>query len=373
MSNLVKFPNARKAREDAAEWLVLIEEGLSARQRAEFEDWLGEDPGHPLALIQMARTWDRFGALSALAAAFPLEPPPAVAARRFRLARIAVGLSAVVAIVVPALWVLSELAPMRVEPLAPLTLPKWENGVVAGDVGGQGSAPTHVKRYETAVGEQLSARLPDGSVVTLNTDTAISVRYAETRREVVLERGECSFNVAADPDRPFSVDAGARVVEAVGTVFNIERSAADDLEVTVSEGSVRVLDPASITSEAPSASRRRAARAARGETTVVAGQLAMIERSAVSVRFVEAAEIEAALAWHQGVLVFRGEPLETVLAEVSRYTNVEFEIVDDSIRGRPVGGYFRTGEIDAVLLALRESFGIRLTREGNRITLSEQR
>jgi len=65
------------------------------------------------------------------------------------------------------------------------------------------------------------------------------------------------------------------------------------------------------------------------------------------------------------MLVFNGEPLNSVLLEIGRYTTVVFA-PDDAIRDVRVGGYFRAGDIDGLLLALRESFDIdsRRTADG---------
>jgi len=83
-------------------------------------------------------------------------------------------------------------------------------------------------------------RLPDGSVVTLNTDSLIEVQYTQTERTILLLRGEGHFEVAANEARPFLVCAGDQVVRAVGTAFNVELSATSDVEITVTEGTVTI-------------------------------------------------------------------------------------------------------------------------------------
>ena len=75
------------------------------------------------------------------------------------------------------------------------------------------------------------------------------------------------------------------------------------------------------------------------------------------VQGLDATEIEVQLSWQRGMLVFDGEPLDSVLLEIGRYTTVVFA-PDDSIRNVRVGGYFRAGDIDGLLVALRESFDI---------------
>ena len=86
---------------------------------------------------------------------------------------------------------------------------------------------------------------------------------------------------------------------------------------------------------------------------------------AIVVQGLDPTEIEVQLSWQHGMLVFDGEPLEAVLLEIGRYTTVVFA-PDASIRSVRVGGYFRAGDVDGLLLALRESFDIdsRQTADG---------
>jgi transmembrane sensor len=67
------------------------------------------------------------------------------------------------------------------------------------------------------------------------------------------------------------------------------------------------------------------------------------------------------------VLSFSGEPLEQVVAEVSRYTSVTIVISDPSIRSVAIGGYFKAGETEAMFEALETSFGVRVTRVNDRL------
>ena len=58
------------------------------------------------------------------------------------------------------------------------------------------------------------------------------------------------------------------------------------------------------------------------------------------------------------MLVFDGDPLESVIAEISRYTPVEIVMADPSLRSLKIGGYFRTGDTQFLLDTLSSSFGI---------------
>ncbi|MCQ8130493.1 FecR family protein, partial [Methylomonas rivi] len=89
--------------------------------------------------------------------------------------------------------------------------------------------------FHTAAGQQLNVELADGSRLTLNTDTALSVHFSASRRRIELLRGEAYFQVAPNKQRPFIVDGGDAEARAVGTAFSV-RKQAENLRVAVSEG-----------------------------------------------------------------------------------------------------------------------------------------
>ena len=74
------------------------------------------------------------------------------------------------------------------------------------------------------------------------------------------------------------------------------------------------------------------------------------------------------------MLVFEGNPLDEVVEEISRYTNTEIIISDPEIRNIRVGGYFKTGETDALLTVLEDNFNIHVERiTGNLVYLAGPR
>jgi transmembrane sensor len=367
MGNLLRFPDPRNTMREASLWLVAIEEGLAEDERRKLEEWLASDPRHEEALRQLARVWGAFDALAELAEIFPLDR---YRARRTWPSLLKIGTVAATAAGVAALgWYLMAgfVAPNNPDPIL-VSLPELRGTAAPGAAADRAGAAQ--RSYETAVGEQLSARLPDGSVITLNTNTLLDVDYSDSQRLVTLRRGEASFNVISDT-RPFRVFARTTAVQAVGTIFNVQLDASDRVEVTVSEGRVRVTVPDRQPLPRPPGVETRDAPVPPGvDMTVAAGELAVIDGPDEAVRRMDALEIESRLAWQQGMLVFRGAPLEAVLADVSRYTTVKFTIADDSIRSKRVGGYFRTGDVDGLLVALRESFDIEPRRVGDEIVLT---
>ena len=92
--------------------------------------------------------------------------------------------------------------------------------------------------YRTHIGEQTSIQLADGSVIHLNTDTALNVSLSNQERRVELLGGEAEFEVAHDRTRPFRVSAGHTTTEALGTRFII-RYDGNGGNVTLLQGKIR--------------------------------------------------------------------------------------------------------------------------------------
>ena len=77
------------------------------------------------------------------------------------------------------------------------------------------------------------------------------------------------------------------------------------------------------------------------------------------------------LSWREGRVVFRGESLEAALAEIERYTTVQFVFLDEDLKSRSVTGRFRAGDVDGLLVALRTNFNITHERsDDGRVLLS---
>lgn len=348
MAEIVRFPNRVEAHEKAAAWLARVDKGMSADDEVELRNWLREDERNREAFFELATFWDEADRLAELAELFPLEeavPRPA----RPRLAH---------------RWLYATAAAVGVAGIAVLVM----DGVGVPTSGETQPGAAFVTEYRTSVGGRVTERLPDESVVELNTDTELNVDYSATERNVFLERGEAFFDVAHDASRPFNVHVAGRVVEALGTTFNVRLAADGGIQIMVTDGRVRMMNPVD---EAPGSVDRTTGRAGQTPTLLARGELAVIdpgralEYSGPDVQRLEPAEIDAKLAWQRGVLIFRGESLESVLDEVTRYTTTEFVLADQELASVRVGGYFRAGDIDSLLVALRENLDIESSQAGD--------
>jgi transmembrane sensor len=207
--------------------------------------------------------------------------------------------------------------------------------------------------YKTDIGERRIVALPDGSRISMDSDTRVSVAYYKTGRAITLERGRSRFDVAHDPSRPFTVTAGSETVVAVGTLFDVERLRSTVL-VTLIQGQVVIKNGRGATS--PSAG---------GPPTSVslkAGEQLVVSQK--SQPAVVAADLKIAAAWEAGHLVFRDEPLGDAVARVNRYTGHPV-VVDPSIESIRISGVFNAGDIGSFVSAVTSYFPVQASTTEN--------
>lgn len=331
----------------AADWLARHHAGLTAEEETEFQDWLGADVRHARAYRELEATWRLLDGVRANAPEGGPADPDALAPRRRK-------------------WRAVWLAPLLAAAAAiAIAYVGWWRPMP--------SAHHFVAGVTTPVGGAERLALPDGSVVHVNTDSRLEVRYAPTERRVWLVRGEAHFAVAKDPARPFFVEAGRVAVRAVGTAFNV-RIERESIEVLVTEGRVRIAEGA----------RGGSAPAPRGDTDtplVHAGERAVIpvEPSAallagnppvaVPVRPVSSEELERAMAWRDRRLEFSAAPLAEIVAEFNRYNRLQLRIDDPALAARRFGGSFRADDPGDFIRILQARFGVRVESRGGATVL----
>jgi transmembrane sensor len=207
--------------------------------------------------------------------------------------------------------------------------------------------------YRTERGERRDVTLEDGSVVTLNTDTRILVRYTEDLRHIVLFAGQAHFDVARDETRPFRVRAGSQLVTALGTAFDV-RVEAESVSVLLVEGLVEV--------EEYRHPRRGAAEEAAPPPPValVAGEQITVSRGGAEQR-VDRADVERVTSWREGRVIFENETLPGAVREVNRYLSSPIRIEGD-VSDLRVSGVFRTGQTDSFLAAIESAMPVEVRR-----------
>lgn len=348
MSKVYQLPSGKDPGSEAADWIAKLDRGLSEEEEAQLRQWLSASPDHRNQFLAMAQFWDKMNSLAWLSD-LVAKPEP-----RTRYSW-GIAASALLAAGVAALVLLLSFDAQR------------EQQAASGIAAAPGPSPTI---YETAIGEQSTVRLSEGTEIVLNTDSQLHVRMTKHHRVLSLVRGEVHVEVAPDPSRPLSVVVGDKVFQAVGTAFGLALDAELNIELVVTEGSVLV---GSRPRSAPGAEQVNAPILPPSSTTVNAGQELRVTPLGLEKLTVPPEEIEARLSWRQGNLIFRGESLEEALREVSKYTTIEFVFLNDSIRQEPIAGRYKAGDVETLLAALRENVGLAYERtDDDRVLLSQQ-
>lgn len=316
---MTSFQSAKEIDDEAAQWAVLIDgRGLGAQDDPKLQLWLAGDPRRAGALLRAQAAislLDRGRALAGVEAA-----PVTGGARLFGRRGLIAGLGGVGA---------------------------------AALVGGVGVWASRPQRLDTQLGEVRRVPLADGSLVAINTKTALDVTLGARSRLVTLRRGEAWFQVAKDPQRPFVVSAGKVRVRAVGTAFSVRRGEGT-VDVTVSEGVVETWI------EGQPGSRRRLAA---GAGVLLAGPI-----SPVIVK--SPAEIERGLAWRNGEIALDGESLGEAAAQFNRYNSRQILIEDPRLAQERFVGLFRTNEPESFAAAVATSIGAKVSEDERYIRLS---
>ena len=227
--------------------------------------------------------------------------------------------------------------------------------------------------FETAVGERSTVVLPDDSIVTLNTDTLLEVRFAEGSdvRRVVLQRGQAHFDVETDP-RPFEVLAGGRRIEALGTAFDVRIDTELGVLVTLLEGRVAIDeggDHAAVEDSQSSAGETPSDAKPALPTVLQAGEQLIVRPN--EPQQVIPVDVERIVGWREGRLVFRDDPLREVVKEINRYSTRKLFVDDDErLEGIQIGGVFKAGSTESFVAAVEEFYPVEARRvASNRIAL----
>lgn len=341
--------------ERAAEWRALQRERpLDAREKQEFIAWLRESPTHVAAYLEIVRVErdvkssarDWAGTFRPLEAdvlddggnVVPMRPSAPQTRRdaeqsrdRRRVRRVAfAAVASVVVMVLGTVFALND--------------------------GQRFGLP---KAYETAHAEQGSWRLPDGSVLHLNSESRAVVHFSDGERVVSVERGQAMFQVAKDPARRFRVHAGDTQVIAVGTEFDVYRRDAVT-RVVVLEGRVAVLRGEAPV-KAPTLSLPGATPLSQGQQIEVAVDRPLPKAIPADVRRVR--------AWTQREIVLDASPLSEVVEDFNRYSSVPIEIDGDEIKTLQISGVFGAYDVESLVEFLRHLDGVRVERTGSRIRI----
>ncbi|MFT4101171.1 MAG: FecR domain-containing protein [Burkholderiaceae bacterium] len=294
----------------ASEWLTVMMSGeVSDEERGRWLRWRAEHPDHERAWRHVESVIGKMKRLSPRAAYNALSPyaegPSRSAGRRKALRALL-----------------------------------WTGGVL----GGSGLLASHARTWQqivadfrTGTGERQSVTLDDGSAITLNTATAIDVRFDSRQRLVRLVTGEVlvvtahAASASASTDsRPFVVETADGRVRALGTRFTVRRHG-DDTRVVVLESAVEVTPRDG------------------GQARVLrAGERASFSREAIGEPEAAGAHEDA---WTRGQLLASDMRLGDFIAELGRYRPGIVRCVPELAELR-ISGVFPLQDTDRILSSL---------------------
>ncbi len=286
----------------AAEWVAKRNlRDLTPAEQEEFDAWLVADPRNlgaygraEAVLVRLERV--SVTARGELCAKHEAETPKWSRRHVILTGSIAAGIAAV-SIVGGAMW------------------ESGHEGVIASKT-----------EYATRIGQTREILLSDGSIITLNTNSRVTVEFSKDIRAIRLVQGEALFDVAKNKDRPFVVHAGDTQVRAVGTSFTVSLLPQRPIEVLVREGVVELK------------------RAATSPVWVGASTRALAPRGAPIVAVpVSVTMLTRDLAWQYGRIALDNQTLQAAANEFSRYSDVRI-VVDPAIANRTVTGLFASND-----------------------------
>jgi transmembrane sensor len=316
----------------AALWHERVDHGNpSAETRAALNSWLNESPEHAAAFRSIEGTWSALVSLAQDPAILEMRQD---AARRltpgvsesYRASRWAAAALIILALGT-ALWIIVPRTSFELPSFA------WLKGEAPG---------SSARTYTTKKGDRLIFTLDDGSQVTLNTETELSVSFSKKYRTVRLSRGQALFEVAKDSSRPFVVQTKDHRFIAVGTAFDVHIEA-DQVKVTMLEGTVRAesIEPSS-----------------QIQTTVTAGEQLNTYEHAIN--YVHRVDAERATSWRHGQVIFDNTPLAEAINELNRYSTTHIELTDQKLADLRLSGTFSTGGAHAFVEAVTTYFPIKI-------------
>lgn len=311
--------------------------GLTPAAGRELQHWLAFDVRHRTAFTRLERTWAVFDRAGKKGLTDSIVTQLEVRARKRRSIRRGVSTVAALALITTGigLW------------LRPASTPITPSEVVFEPV----------------------QKLPDGSIVELNTGADIAVQYEAATRRVRLLKGEAHFRVERDATRPFIVEAGGVGVRAVGTSFTVQLQT-EQVEVIVTEGRVSVdKEPAGNSSAPisglPASSFSTFVDAGNSLTVDLSGKM---ESAPIIAPMTEAQQNER-LAWRIPRLEFGGMELGQAVALMNRQNRLQIVLDGPSISGLRISGTFRSDNPEGFVRIVEGTFELQAERHDNKIIL----
>ncbi|NWJ51977.1 MAG: FecR domain-containing protein [Bacteroidetes bacterium] len=198
------------------------------------------------------------------------------------------------------------------------------------------------KEVFTSNGTRLAFNLEDGTKVWLNAGSSLKYpeKFTSNQRSVLL-KGEAYFEVESDKSKPFVVYTKSLAVKATGTKFNV-RAFLDQkqTEVSLLSGKVAV------------------SKAGTTDNTIISN-LKPYQHLDYDITTQQSEIVEGDLykyiAWRDGKLLFRNDPLSDVLNRIGEFHNIHFQCTDKKLLEYRYHITFQNESLSEILEILKAS------------------
>lgn len=188
-----------------------------------------------------------------------------------------------------------------------------------------------IQTLRTCYGSTMQSQLPDGSTVWLNVNSSLTYNLDMTKERNVILNGEAYFEVEADKNRPFTVDAPGLSVTATGTAFNVNAYDSDSqTTVTLVNGKVSAM-----TSD--------------DESLALAPDQQLVFDRQTGASDIYDTDTYKWCAWKDGKLIFRDTPLGDVFKRLAQIYNVDFAIESPGVNNYTCRATFEGENLTEIL------------------------
>ena len=203
-------------------------------------------------------------------------------------------------------------------------------------------------------GQKANITLPDGSKVWLNSQSKLtySPNFNVKERRLQLD-GEAFFDVAHHPDKPFIVQSNGMSVEALGTAFEVEAYAEDNLVTSILiRGKIRVTTPD-------------------GETILEPNEMVSYNKSTHKQIQNHLADAANFTGWMHNQLHFENESLESIAKVIERTYNVKVIFTTVSLKNQHYTGTVDNNSLENFLNIISLTSPVSFRIKNQQVILSE--